>query len=111
MTVHDVTVTNRLVHRGDGVGQTLAKAIGVKIDKGMPPVFHTPLIHLILECTSVHPPVLLVLILLRVEHTRHTLDVVQPIYVSRGHGLGPNDQVGKDGVVVCSTRLVEEGEV
>lgn len=50
---------------------------------------------------GVDAPVLLVFILLRVEHARHPLHVVQAVDVRRRQRLGPHDEVGEDAVVVC----------
>ena len=55
------------------------------------------------EClASIDSPVLLVLVLLGIKHAGDALDIVQAIDIRWGCWLSAHDEVGQDGVVVCS---------
>jgi hypothetical protein len=72
-------------------------------------VEHVSRAHLLAYRVRVHPPVLFVLVLLRVEHARHALDVAEAVDVLRGRRLRPDDEVREDEVVICWTKRREGG--
>jgi hypothetical protein len=100
VAVDGVTLPEHLIHLRHGGRQAQTQGIGVEVDERLVHVEDASFVHLVFDGAKVDAPVIFILILLRVEHARHSFHVFEPVDVLPGLRLRADYEVGQDEVVI-----------